>query len=119
MFFVFMPIFFSLTYFVYRWRVFLTNMLITPERAEDVVLAACAVHNFLRKKLPSYTNSLLDQEDEDTHVIIPGEWRRDGVLPSIPPLRGNTAMLAAKRQRDYLCEYVNGTGAVSWQDRFC
>jgi hypothetical protein len=27
-------------------------------------------------------------------------------------------LVAAKRQRDHLCDYVNGTGAVPWQAKF-
>jgi hypothetical protein len=69
-------------------------------------------------KLPSYTNSLLDQEHDETHEVIPGEWQRDGILQSVGPLRGNTSLVAAKRQRDHLCDYVNGTGAVPWQAKF-
>lgn len=99
------------------WRVFLTNMTISPERASCVVLAACAVHNYLRMKLPSYTNSLVDQEDDTTHEVIPGEWRKDAAMVSVRPLHGNTSLQAAKRQRDHLCDYINGVGAVAWQER--
>lgn len=91
--------------------------MISPDKAQDVVLAACALHNYLRTKLPSYTNSLLDHEDEHTHVVVPGEWRKDAAMNNIPPLRGNTSLATAKRQRDRLCAYVNGVGAVEWQDR--
>ena len=48
-----------------RWRVLLTHMLITPERAELVVLASCALHNMLRTRLPTYTNGLVDREDTE------------------------------------------------------
>ena len=81
------------------------------------MLAACSLHNYLRTKYPSFTNNLLDQEDEETHDVIPGAWRADANLLSLPHLRGNTAYAAAKRQRETLCQYVNGPGSVSWQDR--
>ena len=95
----------------------MTHISITPERAVDVVMAACAMHNYLRTKLPSYTNNLLDQEDEATHEIIPGAWRQQGNLRGLVPMRGNTSLAAAKRQRDAICNYINGVGAVAWQDR--
>ena len=91
-------------------------MAITPERAKIVVLAACALHNFLRNKLPRYTNVLLDREDENTHQVTPGSWRRDRTMEGLQKLPGNTSMMLAKRQRDTLLEFVNGIGAVSWQD---
>ena len=92
-------------------------MLISPERAVKVVFAACALHNMLHYKFPSYTNNLLDREDEVTHNLIPGAWRSDGTLRDVGPLHGNTSLAAAKRQRDELCSFVNGPGAVSWQGR--
>ena len=102
--------------FIFRWRVFLTNIAISPERTVSVVLAACALHNMLRVKFPSYTNALLDLENEITHEVTPGSWRSDAILEDVPPLRGNNSLFSAKTQRDELCDYVNGVGAVAWQD---
>lgn len=99
-----------------RWRLFLSNILISPERATKAVLAACAVHNYLRTKLPTYTNSLLDRENEQ-HEFIPGAWRAECNLDDVDPLQGNHNRMCAKRQREELCDYVNGVGSVPWQDR--
>ena len=102
---------------LYRWRVFLTNMAISPERAETVILADCALHNFLRNRLPSYTDNLLDKEDEITHKVTPGVWREQvAALQDVGPLHGNTSLGQAKKQREALCLFVNGPGAVPWQD---
>jgi hypothetical protein len=92
-------------------------MLITPERAELVVLSGCVLHNFLRIRFPAYTNHLLDREDAETHEIIPGAWRDDEAMQSIEAMHGNNNLRAAKAQREYLSSYVNSIGAVSWQDR--
>ena len=81
-----------------------------------MVLAACSLHNFLRAKLPAYTNPLLDREDHETHQITPGAWRRDKAMEGLNKLPGNTSMLLAKRQRETICDFVNGIGAVPWQD---
>ena len=94
----------------------LSHMLVTPDRAELIVLACCALHNFLRTRLPSYTNHLLDREDED-HEVINGPWRNDEVMMSLAAMRGQNVTKAAKGQRDYLCGWVNSVGAVPWQDR--
>jgi hypothetical protein len=96
--------------------VLLTNILVTPDRAEIIVLACCVLHNMLRTRHPNFTQHLLDQEDEDTHRFIPGSWRSDDTLKSVTVLRGNNTTQAAKSQRQYLCDYLNSPlGSVSWQ----
>ena len=92
-------------------------MYISTDRAIDVVLAGCALHNFMRTRLPVYTNHLLDKEVDETHEVIPGQWRQQGTTEKVPNLRGNTSLACAKHQRDVLCDFVNGPGAVPWQDR--
>ena len=80
-------------------------------------MSACALHNYLHTKCPSLTNHLLDKEDSVTHEFTPGEWRSQGTLESVKRLSGNTSILIAKRQRDLICDYVNGPGAVPWQNK--
>ena len=92
-------------------------MLVTPERAELIVLACCALHNFLRTRLPTFTNALMDREDEETHEFVAGAWRNEEQLMNLAVLRGRNVSKAAKSQRDYICGWVNSVGAVSWQDR--
>ena len=100
----------------HRWRVFLTHIGISTERAVDVVIAACTLHNYLRSKLPHFTNNLLDREEAD-HSFTLGSWRSDHTLESVKGLHGNTSLDIAKKQRDNLCNFVNGVGAVPWQDK--
>ena len=114
--FSYMEWFSKMLHFFTRWRVFLTTMCISRERAIVVVLAACAMHNFLRTRLPTFTNSLLDKEDPETHQVTPGQWRQETGMKKVQPLRGNTALAFAKKQRESLCSFVNGAGSVSWQD---
>ena len=71
-------------------------------------LACCALHKFLRNRLPTYTNNLLDAEDEVSHDVTPGEWRNDAHMISLEVMRGANMTNVAKAQRDYLCEWVNG-----------
>lgn len=99
-----------------RFRVFHTSICLTPDRAEAVVMASCILHNILRGRNPPRQEA--DQEDPDTHQLIPGGWRQD------PPVGGqlpcgarNTATRLAKEQRNYLKDYFNSPeGSVPWQD---
>jgi hypothetical protein len=101
-----------------RFRVFLKPMLVSTSKAELVVLAACTLHNMLCDMLPAVNAGIADREDTNTHQITPGQWRSDQALQKIDVMRGNNATLAAKAQRDYLCEFVNSdAGRVEWQDR--
>jgi hypothetical protein len=91
--------------------------MITPDRAEKVVLAACTLHNMLRIRCPNAWQGLLDVEDEQTHLLNPGTWRLGPQMHNVAPLRGNTAMKDAKEQRDKIADYfLSPVGAVSWQE---
>ena len=56
-----------------RFRVFFTHIALEPAKVEKIVLACCALHNFLRVKAGTrYVNPVADHEDPETHEIIPG-----------------------------------------------
>lgn len=62
-----------------RFRIFQSSINVEPHKAEVIVLACCALHNFLcTKSLPTYApEGLLDVEDtsqNDPHLIA-GRWR--------------------------------------------
>lgn len=65
------------------FRVFRKPILLEPEKAEKIVLAATHLHNFLRKSESSsatYTPSgTFDVENTVTHELIPGQWRIEGM----------------------------------------
>ncbi len=44
-----------------------------PEMVKSIVLACLCLHNLMRMRYAGFRNDLLDQED-DQHHIIPGEW---------------------------------------------
>ncbi|XP_033971401.1 uncharacterized protein LOC117470684 [Trematomus bernacchii] len=86
-----------------RFRVFLTTRNI-QDKVEAIVLAGCALHNFLRT------------ENCSAYMAGgPGSWRQDPDLrqATLPPTTNNSA--GAKQHRDELCQYVNGNGAVPFQ----
>lgn len=105
-----------------RFRIFLSPMSITPEKAEKVVLATCVLHNYLREKCSSrYTpHGALDQEILNKGQMQPGEWI-SLLTDSFQPLSlqsGNRSTLLAQAVREKFNLYFNGEGQVSWQDSF-
>lgn len=50
-----------------------------PDKVDCVVLAACVLHNFLRRhSKSSYTfSNSFDQEMLHNGEIVPGEWRKE------------------------------------------
>jgi hypothetical protein len=101
-----------------RFRIFLKPMLLSPERAELVVLASCALHNLLRVRYPHAMSRFMDFEDPVTHELTLGQWRSDETMQQLNVMKGNNATKAAKAQREYICKYLNSpVGRVEWQDR--
>lgn len=46
------------------------------DNIDSVVLACCALHNYLRRKTSNYmTIRCIDHENHD-HTVTPGEWRQ-------------------------------------------
>ena len=106
-----------------RFRLFMTPMNLSPEKAEVVTLACCVLHNFLRTKVASQQLYMppgsIDSEDPDTHSIRQGEWHNS---PQPMGLQGfthqgsNRHSVTAREFRDSLCWYFTSEhGSVPWQ----
>ncbi|XP_023310997.1 putative nuclease HARBI1 [Anoplophora glabripennis] len=105
---------------VSKFRVFEKPILLSPEKVDKVVLACCALHNWLRKTGTTYVPfGLIDYEDMN-HISQPGSWRyctSDGLV-NIQLLTGDrNPTRVASQKRDNYCKYFNGEGAVPWQWR--
>jgi hypothetical protein len=88
-----------------------------PETVCSIVSAAVLMHNLLLSRNPTQASLDVDQENPQTHDIIPGAWRDDDALVGLERLAGNTSLKVAKLQREYLCKYYNSeAGRVPWQD---
>jgi hypothetical protein len=103
-----------------RFRVFLTTIALAPEKVEVIVLAACALHNYLLTNCDrSYlTPGLSDAEDSETHQLISGQWRQQQqhLLQSVGLPHNKNPKVSAKLKRDVLTQYFNTSeGAVEWQ----
>ena len=94
---------------------------LSPEKTEVVVLAACALHNFLCKKTAvTYTpEGMLDSEIlmPDYYEFISGSWRAENshLLP-LARHRGNRCSWNANQIQAEFMEYFNSAeGSVPWQ----
>ena len=100
-----------------RFRVFHTAISLHPDNAEAVVIGACVLHNLLRSR-NLMANTVGDTENPEIHEIIEGTWRVDRIIgQQLPRPVGRKHTQGAIEQRNYLREYVNGSGAVPWQDK--
>jgi len=94
-----------------------------PEDAKWIILAACALHNWLRTDSVGrgmYTPpTSVDNEDILTGTLQPGVWRNEqGTgMRRLANQGGNRHPVCALEIRNTFCEYFNNVGAVPWQDR--
>lgn len=103
-----------------RFRVFHTPINMKVDKIEWVVLASCALHNFLRRNSSGYyipTNTI-DSEDLDGGRIINGTWRNGTSLDPLRPSTTRNPSKEAKENREIYKNYFIGEGKVSWQDNF-
>lgn len=103
-----------------RFRIFHTEINMKPEKIDHIVLAACVLHNFLRRHSQgTYMSSgSIDLEDLDSGTIIGGEWRQEDILNGLQLSTSRNVSQQAKDCRDAYKNYFLDKGKVSWQDRF-
>lgn len=104
-----------------RFRVFEKDINLSPPKASKVVLAACSLHNWLRKSNDRnyWANGIVDSENLELGTIAPGKWRE--ITQGLTSLRAdrstNNPPKNATNLRDRYCQYFNGEGAVPWQEK--
>jgi len=101
---------------VSKFRIFERPIPLIPHKVDKIVLACCAIHNWLRKTNQAYLPpGLIDHEDynyENTN----GSWRQNqSCIVDFQPTYHRNACTNAKKIRDDYCAYFNGEGAVPWQ----
>ena len=104
---------------VARWRIFQKPINAKPERVEKSVLAAIALHNYLRQTdNVCYTpNGFVDSEDNSGN-IVPGQWRSIldvNSLQNVRPIRNQKHTQTAIETREVLANYLATDRSVSWQ----
>ena len=109
------------------FRVFRKPILVGPDKTEVIVLAACALHNFLLANKDSMNiyapTGTFDEDDTDTDVTIPGDWRIEGMpannLMAAKRLGSNRYGEEAKQIRaEFKDVFVTPQGEVPWQYRY-
>lgn len=92
---------------VSKFRIFEKPIPLSPEKVDKVVLACCALHNWLRKTGNNYVSfGLIDYEDMN-HVSHPGSWRdcTSDALLNIHQLTGDkNPSRVASQKRDNYCK---------------
>lgn len=89
----------------------------TVEHANDVILACCVLHNFLRTK--NIAPVIADFPGPNGHVYH-GAWRDDptNTMPGIRPTSARNAAATALDTRDKLIDYFDNIGKLPWQDAY-
>ena len=94
---------------VNRFRILRGNMQLQPDSVCDVVLACCALHNFLRHKVgerqPEHSQIFIESSATEYVGSVSHETRSVGANYNA----------AAKVVRDTLSKYFVGEGQVPWQ----
>lgn len=87
-----------------RFRVLLTTIDMSPKKVDSIILAACSLHNWLRKTSDMYiTQRCVDFEDIQQGVVIPGAWRTQmqTALQNLPPRRNRASQQAEAIRNTY------------------
>lgn len=92
---------------VNRFRILRGNMQLQPEQVSHVVLACCALHNFLRKKDSPAAKTVRNNQPQETNLVH--------IVEHTPRLTGANYNASAKEIRDKLAAYFVGEGQVNWQ----
>jgi hypothetical protein len=97
-----------------KWRTLRTAVIADRANACRYFRAICCLHNFCRTEMD--TAYCADNVDNNGELIIDAI----DILPQMDDHRlkkDNHPLAAATRQRELLCDYVNGIGAVPWQEQ--
>ena len=90
-------------------QVFEKPMALEPDKAEKVTLAACTLHNYIRRNRPDSMDT--DNAEQNFAENLVG-------LGGIAAMQhGQNASNRAKEIRSNFCDHFNGAGAVEWQNR--
>lgn len=101
---------------VSRFRIFEKPIPTNLDTVDKIVWAACALHNWLRKKSKFYiTATCVDREDEHGN-FLPGSWRNEiTALDSISNQGSNHSANIAREKRELYKNFFVNAGSVSWQ----
>lgn len=102
-----------------RFRIFHRSINLDPKNIEKVVIAACALHNFLinEQKTTYVSHNMLYEEDRtDGSVISEGCDSHTSQMVPLNCRRGNCGN-DAKAMRDKFMHYFMNDGELPWQNK--
>ncbi|XP_022181356.1 putative nuclease HARBI1 [Myzus persicae] len=103
-----------------KFRVFEKPIACDVSTVDKIILACCALHNWLRITNKNYfSRGLVDEENLDEYKIIEGSWRfqsHNGLLP-ISNAGSNHSSQIARLLREKYTAYFMNEGSVPWQER--
>lgn len=99
-----------------KFQIFQSTIPLEPKKAELIVLAWVALHNYLRTKSVQYSQAVADSETA-AHELLPGEWRHNpnAQLPSVCLQGSNRSSIQAREIREEFLDYFITNGQVDWQ----
>jgi len=100
------------------------QLLMQPETAELITLAAVYLHNFMRRNSSRYTYTppgTFDVECPDTGEIKPGDWRNDHEtrLEDFPRIARKSVIKAAQVRDEFREYFCSKQGEIAWQYHYC
>ena len=100
-----------------RFRIYRRTIECNPDFVTLIVMATCILHNFLRQRgQADYTPPGSFDEEDDAGNVIPGRWREEVPIDSLPKDKRKNAAEYAKNLRNSLANYFNTKhGSVPWQ----
>ena len=103
-----------------RFRIFHTAINMKLENIDTVVMACCALHNFLRRHRGDYytPTTCVDVEDQDSGEVHLGERPEANTLIQLQHGSNRHASAEANRVRDLCMNYFTNEGPVLWQGNF-
>jgi hypothetical protein len=99
---------------VARFGIFKTHINIQLDNIKDVVMASCALHNFLRRIPPDmYTSSeCFDIEDLENGTVTVGLRSHPSSMATLKRGNNRNHQLTGKELRSQFVEYFNNEGKV-------
>lgn len=103
-----------------RFRILRRAINVKPQNAKAIVLAICALHNFLITRKSVYLRRA-DVDDDRNGEIVPGNWRlelgQNEMLPSIraSTTTGRPADNALNVRASFMEYFMAPHGEVPWQ----
>lgn len=97
-----------------RFRLLRRNIDLHPKKVTKIVLAICALHNFLTAENEC---NAMDFDNEIDGVVTPGNWRQSAHnFNAINPQIGGRNDNAINVRTKFMKYFSSPEGSVSWQD---